>query len=375
MGMGMKIVVLTHLASPYQVELFDAVAGTGECDLVVYYIVRTASHRFWIPPHPRHRYVVLEEGASRLAQAKLDFAKADLAVFNFYNAVEAAALLSVRVRSGMPWVFWGERPGFINATLGRFWRLWCLRALHRSQTAIWGIGQLAVDAYRSEFGLERSYENLPYCSNLSRLKATTRSRVQPGPVFVFSGSFTQRKGVDLLAEAFVRIAGRFPGARLRMAGAGPLEGSLRCALDSVSDRVEWMGFVQWERLCEVYAAGDFFCMPSRHDGWGLVVPEALAAGLPVISTKNTGAAVELVRTGENGWVVPADDLTALEQAMSEAAQLGDAGWKRMSQKAVESVACIDTERGADRFMSLSRKAVSEWAPGAKVLAGCESCGS
>ena len=48
-------------------------------------------------------------------------------------------------------------------------------------------------------------------------------------------------------------------------------------------------------------------LPSRHDGWGVVIQEALSAGLPVIATRQTGAAYDLVEEGKNGFLVEADD--------------------------------------------------------------------
>jgi glycosyltransferase involved in cell wall biosynthesis len=71
--------------------------------------------------------------------------------------------------------------------------------------------------------------------------------------------------------------------------------------------------------CRVSMHGaDVLCVPSRYDGWGLVVPEGLASGLPVIATDRMGAALEFVENGRNGWLIPAGDGSAVN-AMREAA--------------------------------------------------------
>ncbi len=72
----------------------------------------------------------------------------------------------------------------------------------------------------------------------------------------------------------------------------------------MSERVEFAGFKDWNELPGEYASADVLCVPSRYDGWGLVVPEGLASGLPVIATDRMGAALEFVETGRNGWLIP-----------------------------------------------------------------------
>jgi glycosyltransferase involved in cell wall biosynthesis len=184
-------------------------------------------------------------------------------------------------------------------------RKWKLAKLHASSVPIWGIGEFGVDGYRKEFGAERDYFNLPYFSDLKRFKAIDREEKRER-VFLFSGSLIVRKGVDLLASAFVRLVREVPNVRLRIVGDGELRQSMKQKLAAVSERVEFAGFRDWHELPGEYAAADVLCVPSRYDGWGLVVPQGLAAGLPVIATDRMGAALEFVRRGRNGWLVGRD---------------------------------------------------------------------
>jgi glycosyltransferase involved in cell wall biosynthesis len=102
-----------------------------------------------------------------------------------------------------------------------------------------------------------------------------------------------------------------------------------------------------------YEAADVLCVPSRYDGWGLVVPEGLAAGLPVIATDRMGAALEFVRTGRNGWLIPAGDEEALLNAMREAA-VGE-----LPNGARESVSEHTLENGAERFVRYAQATVND----------------
>ena len=117
------------------------------------------------------------------------------------------------------------------------------------------------------------------------------------------------------------------------------------------DRVEWVGFKDWDDLPAVYATAQFLCVPSRHDGWGLVVPEGLASALPTIATNRTGAAIDLIETRRNGWVIAADDEDALYHAMAQAATLSETDWHAMSRHARASVAAHSLQNGAARLLS------------------------
>ncbi|OYX09350.1 MAG: hypothetical protein B7Z08_05775, partial [Sphingomonadales bacterium 32-68-7] len=137
-------------------------------------------------------------------------------------------------------------------------------------------------------------------------------------VFFYSGSFTSRKGSDMLVESFRRIASRHPQARLVLVGAGEMERQMRNTLQPCADRVTWLGFQPWHKLPECYQQGTIFCFPSRYDGWGLSMVEALASGMPSIGTDRTGSALEFLADHKAGWLVEAGNRHELEQAMEQA---------------------------------------------------------
>src|SRR5262249_53761784 len=151
---------------------------------------------------------------------------------------------------------------------------------HSSLAPIWGIGEFAVDGYRQEFGEARPYFNLPYFSDLERFgpRMTRMKTDQEQRVILFAGALIERKGVDLLARAFVRLAREEKNVRLKIGGEGELRELIAETLRPVQERVEFLGFKSWDELPELYASADVLCVPSRYDGWGLVVPEGLASG-------------------------------------------------------------------------------------------------
>src|SRR5215212_3488025 len=349
----MRVFVLTDSPSPYQVELFNEIEAQGECTLEVAYLRNRDPQRRWKSSALRHASIELSRASESARQA-------DLVVFNYYRHSDAERLIEERAAQGTPWCFWGERPGFHQlAWTGRLLRKWKLSKLHASAVPIWGIGKFAIDGYRKEFGNGRAYCNLPYFSNLERFTDLERSGMREH-VFLFSGSLISRKGVDLLARAFVRLAREVPNAMLRIVGEGELRESLVQTLHSVSERVEFVGFRDWDELPGEYSRADVLCVPSRYDGWALVVPEGLAAGLPVIATDRMGAALEFLETGRNGWLIPAGDEEAILTAMREAALLREDELNRLRFEARESVSSHTLRHGAERFVSFAREAIDGW---------------
>lgn len=345
-----RTLVVTHFPSPYQVELFNEVERIRPGALYVCYLHRHASDRKWSGVAPLHDHRFLDTGPLEVAAAREAMGQFGLVVFNFYNEVIPANLIRVRQRSALPWCFWGERPGYRFPWLARLVRRGRLSALRTGRQPIWGIGQWAVEAYQHEFGLSRQYVNLPYFSDLARFQEVQPSAPVDGMTFLFSGSLSERKGIELLAHAFARLARDFPKARLTIMGEGPLERRLRRLLAS-SDRVSWLGFRDWNDLPSGYQSAHVLCVPSRHDGWGLVVPEGLAAGLPTIATTRTGAALDLIKPGRNGWLIPANSVAALHAAMRDAAGLSVAAWAALSRGARDSVADHQLSNGASRFLA------------------------
>lgn len=353
--MSGTILVVTHFPSPYQIEFFDQISEQRPGALAVAYLHRVDKDRQWGSRELRHRAIFLtdEDGLRQCDELN---ESAALVVYNYYQDQRALQLMRRRARSGRPWAFWGERPGFRYDWLGRITRRFALRSLHESKAPIWGIGGWAVDAYRREFGNDRAYVNLPYFSNLDRYAAVSSTpRVAP-LLFVFTGSLTYRKGVDLLADAFVRLAKIHPHVRLRVVGNGDLDSRLREAFASVASRVELLGFKDWKDAPTAYAGGHVLCAPSRHDGWALVVPEGLSAGLPVIGTNRTGASLDLIKEGRNGWLVEAGDASSLFNAMQAAAGLSREQWAAMSEAARCSVASHSLSAGAARFLDAADRA-------------------
>ena len=353
----MRVAVVTFLPSPYQVELFNAVHAARQIELQVIYLRSAAQgpiSRHWTFDRIEHPNIMLDRQGATPAKEAID--SADLVAFNYYRHDVALKWLQRRADANAPWCFWGERPGATRwAPLGNAYRYFRLAALRRGRSAIWGIGQLAVDRYRASFGPQRKYFNVPYFSDLSRFAAVgpRRRAGEQARKVLFSGALVLRKGVDVLADAFVRLRRELPDASLTLLGAGELKRALQSKLKGHA--ATFPGFQPWAALPSLYGHADVLVTPSRHDGWAMVVPEALAAGLPVISTPQTGAACEFIRPGTNGWMVERLTAASLASAMLDASR---ADLAAVSGAARASVSRHQLADGVERFVAAARGSVA-----------------
>ena len=138
----------------------------------------------------------------------------------------------------------------------------------------------------------------------------------PGQVKVlYAGRLSKEKGVELLAEAFLRARERDPRLHLLLAGGGPEEGALRERLgvgggsdggaESESSCATFLGWLDREQLARAYASADLFLFCSRTDTYGQVIAEAQASGLPVVAVAE-GGPVSLIGDRHTGWLCPPD---------------------------------------------------------------------
>ena len=351
------IVVITHDPSPFQVEYFDSISRRTKLHAVYLH----ASHPTRKFIQPRHETLFLDQINDAEERLIHLIDHAEFVVFSDYQSPMVRRAMGRREAAGQAWSFWGERLGYHGlGWLGRASRYVLMRSLRRSRAPIWAMGSWAVKSYEREFGLERRYFNVPYCSNLRRFSDAGEQRnLSETFRFLYSGSLIHRKGVDLLSHAFRRLATRLQSVSLAVTGRGPLRAEMETILMPVSDRVKFLPDVDWYGLPAQYAQAHVLCAPSRYDGWGMVIPEGLASGLPVISTNRVGAALDLVQPGSNGWIVPADNEEAIYQAMLEAATMDSLKWRGMSQYARTVIEKYDLQAGTDRFLHAVADSLSQ----------------
>jgi glycosyltransferase involved in cell wall biosynthesis len=154
-----------------------------------------------------------------------------------------------------------------------------------------------------------------FCPGAKDTALRRRHSLGAGPVALFLGGLKPRKSLPFLLDLWREVASVRPDATLLIAGAGPLERTLRrkAAALGLGRRVVFAGRVAEAEKDAYYRLADLFLFPSSLEGFGLAAGEAMSCGLPVV-TSDQGALPELVVNGEGGFVCPDRDLAAFTRA-------------------------------------------------------------
>jgi glycosyltransferase involved in cell wall biosynthesis len=167
--------------------------------------------------------------------------------------------------------------------------------------------------------------------------------------FVFAGRLVELKRVDLLIEAVARLPGE--AAELEIIGTGPLERQLRDLGERLMPgRVIWRGRMSFDRVPLEIRKADCLVLPSRIDGWGAVVSEALMQGTPAICSDQCGASVA-VRASAQGGVFESGSVDSLAGVALR--QLNAGRMTRASRSALGQWAtCLGSDAGAAYLLDI-----------------------
>ena len=182
-------------------------------------------------------------------------------------------------------------------------------------------------------------------------------------VFVFSGKLIPKKR-PLDAIAAIDAIATSANVALLLVGDGELRARCEQAARSLSrGRVRFTGFLNQSQIPQAYAAADVLVMPSgRGETWGLSVNEAMACGLPAVTSDRVGCAPDLVLPGRTGYVVRTGDVEELALAMLATAHHAS-DRRRMGREARQHVKSYDITcavRGVIRAVGLLTDSRSEW---------------
>jgi glycosyltransferase involved in cell wall biosynthesis len=311
--MSLLVSFFSVVPSPYQRDLFRALAQRSEVDLRVHYLEASSPDSPWPEKALADYESVLPGRWFALGNARChvnwqlpDLRDCSVVVLNtLTSSVTGQWLMRTRLRR-QRWMFWGEKMG-----RGGWLRERLTAPLHRANGIV-AIGSVASRDYRERFPEPRHY-CIPYHCELAPFLVAPRHAPEDVVVFLFCGQMIARKGVDVLLAAFAQLNER---ARLLLVGReADLPGLLAPLQESVRARIEYAGFQAPEALPDFFARAHVFVLPSRYDGWGVVVNQALGAALPVVCSDTVGAGQDLVENEVNGLKFPAGDTASLANRM------------------------------------------------------------
>ncbi len=167
----------------------------------------------------------------------------------------------------------------------------------------------SLKSFRDRGIPESKLFHLPYGFSPSTFKSTAPK--DKGFRIVFAGNLSLRKGLHYLLDAFEQL--KLKDAQLWVFGSpSPEFAAAGIRLDRPG--VKYFGKQPWPVLADHFSRGTVFCIPSVEDGFAIVLLQAMACGLPVLGTHNTGAP-DAVRNGQEGFLFPIRDVDAMKESI------------------------------------------------------------
>ncbi len=245
--------------------------------------------------------------------------------------------------------YWRDYLGRAGGRVGWAVQRLCLRVPQRAFT----FAQTTAARLRAE-GVHGEVELLTGLEDVPRPPPDWVPRPAE-PIVVFAGRHIPEKRIPELVLGFATLADRAPELRLAIYGDGPERSKVRALIESagLSRVARAPGFVPHEELEEALAGALCMVLPSRREGYGLVVVEAAARGVPsVVVADPDNAATELVDDGENGFIAasaaPGDIADAIlrVRAAGQPLRTSTAAWFEKNRDRLSLTGSLDRVAGA-----------------------------
>ena len=333
-----KVAIIHNIISPYRTPLFEGLANHPSIDLTVYFCSQTHKDREWeIPVSDKYNYTVLPGFSlhflgiiSHLNPSiipKLINGKYDAVIIGGCSdfTTQWAFIISKLLQT--PIITWSESTAY-EPSLIRKLSLPLVKSILRHSDAcivcgtraknyLISLGVMPKRIFCAYNAIDTGFfqqESAKY--RLRREELKTRLNMKKGRLILYVGRLIELKGIHYLIRAFAKLRQETDNVGLVIAGNGKLKQELvsLCQTLQLPD-VYFVDFIQQQQLPLYYSIADVFVLPSTEEVWGLVLNEAMSCGLPVITTRNVGASVDLIQDGVNGYVVAGGDPDQLYQAL------------------------------------------------------------
>lgn len=327
----MKILFITNIPSPYRVVFFNELGK--KCELTVLYQKNSSSERDkkWVAnTNNSYKSVVLKGIRTGVDNA---FCPQIIKYLNdkSFDRIVICGIASPTEMLAIEWCklchkhYFLESDGGFSKT-GKGLKERIKKHLVKNADGYFSTG-IEHDNYYLTYGAdEKKIKRYPFTSlkyeeilerpisKIEKKQIRNKLGIKEERVVLAVGQFIYRKGFDIL----LNIANQLD-AGIYIVGGVPTEEykAFKC------ENVHFKGFMTKNELKEYYYAADVFVHPTREDIWGLVINEAMACGLPVVTTDKCIAGLEMIKSGVNGYIVPVENSLKLKEAINKAFEINN----------------------------------------------------
>ena len=312
----MRVMFLTNIPSPYRVVFFNMLGM--KCDLTVVFESYTEKNRRWKVETGSNFKSVFLPGFSVATEFHINPSiirhikryKYDVIIISGYSSPTDMMAISYLKRHKIPFIFSAD-GGF--AKIGGNSLINDIKHYFISSANLYMSSGIMCDEYFKSHGINpnkiRRYNfSSITCSDLdaplsldARIKTLKKKYDLKEKVVISVGQFIKRKGFDILLDIWGHV--RLNDVTLLLVGGGPQGKKYRKIIKEKNlKNVQIAGFLPRAKLFDLYRISDLFVFTTRYDIWGMTLSEAMACGLPVISSPNAASAHDLVHDGVNGYI-------------------------------------------------------------------------
>ena len=188
-----------------------------------------------------------------------------------------------------------------------------------------------------------------YCADTPLFQQAYGNSVSDRKGILFLGRLHSVKGIDMLINVHKELfySGKISD-KLIIVGDGPLKNTLELS----AEHIEYYPFMSQKEILSIMSKAKYFCLPSNSEPWGVVIHEAAAAGLPIVTTTNCGAASSFVKQGYNGYFFEPGNAFKLKDILLKMNEKNQQEIHNMGKRSFELSKQIHPEMWADILLNL-----------------------
>lgn len=328
----MKVIFVWRGPSPYRVDFFNELGKY--CDLTVLFEMKprdiSDKNQSWFKENYVNFKAIYLKGRKLLGKVWFchdvfsfikNMKKADVVVVGMYSTMTQSLLLLCLKFLRIKYIL-NSDGGFIKQ------ESMLTRAIKRfliGGASAYLSSSNSTNKYLQFYGAKSTICIYPFTSAFEyeiKQKSNLRDKtylknklgIKEQIVVLFTGQFIHRKGIDILLKSCERLPNN---CGIYIVGGTPTNEYLSLVEQLNLQNIHFVPFKTPKELQDYYSVADIYVLPTREDIWGLVINEAMAYGLPVITTDNCLAGLELIEDGKNGYIVETNNPKQLSNRLNK----------------------------------------------------------